>query len=181
MALSIDDIVHLFEDRGAAMYGETVTQVEHALQCAQLAEEGGAQPPLVVASLLHDLGHLLADPEKDVDDVHQYLALPFLRGVFPDSVLEPMKLHVDAKRYLCTVEPGYWDTLSKASKYSLVLQGGPFDEKQVRKFRARPYAQDAVQLRVWDDFAKIAGKPTPPLSRYTAFMQECAAVTAPSR
>src|SRR5262245_61025111 len=166
MALTIDDIVHLFEDRGGAMYGETVTQIEHALQCAQLAEQGGARPPLVAASLLHDLGHLLAEPDKDVDDVHQYLALPFLRGVFPDSVLEPMKLHVDAKRYLCTVQPGYWDSLSKASKHSLELQGGPFSENQARDFRSRPYAQDAIDLRIWDDLAKVPKKATQPLSRY---------------
>ena len=173
MALSIEDIVMLFEQRGAASYDENVTQLEHALQCAQLAEEGGARPPLVVASLLHDLGHLLADPEKDVDDVHQYLALPFLRGVFPDSVLEPMRLHVDAKRYLCTVEPGYWDTLSRASKHSLELQGGPFSEKQVREFRTRPYAQDGIDLRLWDDLAKMPGRATQPLSRYVTLLQEC--------
>ena len=129
------------------------------------------------------LGHMLADPEKDVDDVHQYLALPFLRGVFPDSVLEPMKLHVDAKRYLCTTEPEYWNTLSRASKHSLELQGGPLIEKEVRDFRARPYAQDAIQLRIWDDLAKVPGQETRPLRHFVDLMRglERSPVAQPSR
>jgi phosphonate degradation associated HDIG domain protein len=165
----------LFDRRGAQQYGESVSQLEHALQCAHLAEEGDAHPQLVAACLLHDLGHLLANPGQDVDDVHQYLALPFLRGIFPEAVLEPMKLHVDAKRYLCTVEPGYWDTLSPASRHSLELQGGPFSESGARTFVSRPYAEDAVKLRRWDDLAKTPGKSTPPLPHYVTALWRCAA------
>ena len=104
--LSFDDIERLFEERGGEQYsGEPVTQLQHALQTAALAEAEGAGDALVTAALLHDLGHLLHDlgetPSlRGVDDVHQYRALPFLRGLFPDAVLDAIKLHVDAKRYL---------------------------------------------------------------------------------
>ncbi len=115
MALSVDEIVHLLSTRGQAQYGrEAVSQLEHALQCAQLAEENNEPPELIVAALLHDLGHLVVEPDDDVvqanqqrDDLHQFIALPFVRGVFPDSVLEPIRLHVDAKRYLCATDASY--------------------------------------------------------------------------
>ena len=180
MALSITDIVHLFETRGAAQYGsEAVSQLEHALQCAAMAEEAGAATELVAASLLHDLGHLVADlpheNARDVDDVHQYLAIPFLRGMFPASVLEPIRMHVDAKRFLCRAVPGYWDTLSRASKHSLELQGGMFAPAEAKRFLERPFARDAVALRRWDDLAKVPGKPTPGLPHYAALLSELTA------
>ena len=128
MALNLEDIAHLLATRGVNQYGrEAVSQLEHALQCAQWAEKSGETSATVAAALLHDLGHLLA-PGGDTaeqDDLHQYMAIPFLRGLLPDAVLEPIRLHVDAKCYLCTMEPGYWETLSPASQHSLVLQGGP--------------------------------------------------------
>jgi phosphonate degradation associated HDIG domain protein len=175
MALSIPEIVRLYETRGAAQYGsEAVSQLEHALQCAALAERAHAAPALVAASLLHDLGHLLAEAPhetgRDVDDVHQYLAIPFLRGVFPDAVLEPMRLHVDAKRYLCRAEPAYRDALSPASKHSLDLQGGAFSHTEAGRFIERPFARDAVALRRWDDLAKVAGAGTPVLAHYVQLL-----------
>lgn len=179
MALSIEDIAGLFEARGREMYGrEAVSQLEHALQCAQLAEAAGATPALISACLLHDLGHLLAAPRgemrDDVDDVHQYFSMPFLRGVFPDAVLEPVRLHVDAKRWLCAADSGYWDRLSPASKQSLELQGGIFSADQAEKFIGQPHAEEAVMLRRWDDQAKTPGKATPPLVHYMAIAQSCA-------
>ena len=178
MALSVQDIAVLFEVRGREMYGrEAVSQLEHALQCAQLAEDAGAGPELVSACLLHDLGHLLAAPKgemrDDVDDVHQYFAIPFLRGVFPDAVLEPMRMHVDAKRWLCAAEPAYWGRLSVASKHSLELQGGFFIESEAKKFIEQPHASEAVLLRRWDDMAKTPGKATPPLRHYLSVLESC--------
>jgi len=179
MALAIEDITALFESRGAQLYGsESVSQLDHALQCAQLAEHWGAQPELVIASLLHDLGHLLVDQpheiDNDTDDVHQYVPVPFLRGVFTDAVIEPIRLHVDAKRYLCATEAGYWEHLSPASKHSLELQGGPFDADAARAFIDRPHATEAVLLRRWDDLAKTPGLPTPGLAHYVRLMRDCA-------
>ena len=131
--LSLDDIELLFARHGAAQYsGEPVTQLEHALQTAHLAEQSEASDELVTACLLHDLGHLLNDQGetptlRGIDDTHQYFALPFLRGLFPDAVLDAIKLHVDAKRYLCQADAGYYAKLSDDSKRSLALQGGVFD------------------------------------------------------
>lgn len=179
MALSLAEIVGLYERRGAAQYGsEAVSQLEHALQCAALAERDGAAPALVAASFLHDLGHLLTDrPHHSscgVDDLHQYLAIPFLRGVLPHAVLEPMRLHVDAKRYLCRSDAGYRDTLSPASRHSLELQGGVFSPADARAFLAHPHAHDAVSLRRWDDLAKVPGAPTPPLAHFAQLLSRVA-------
>ncbi|HKQ31511.1 MAG TPA: HD domain-containing protein [Burkholderiales bacterium] len=187
MSLTVETIVELYKQRGAEQYGsEAVNQLEHALQCAALAEAEGGSPALVTAALLHDLGHLVHDLGEDpaehgVDDVHQYLAIPFLRGLFPDAVLEPIKLHVEAKRYLCAVEKGYWESLSFASKRSLELQGGVYSPEDAQKFISRPYAADAVRLRRWDDLAKTKDLPTPDLQHYATVMRraiESAAVPA---
>ncbi len=178
--LSIDDIEAVFARRGHEQYsGEPVTQLEHALQSAALAEAASADDELVTACLLHDLGHLLQDlgetPSlRGVDDVHQYVALPFLRGLFGDRVLGGIQLHVDAKRYLCATVPGYEAGLSDDSKRSLRLQGGVFDPAQAHDFMQRPGAADAVQLRQWDDLAKRAGAETPPLSHFLARARRCA-------
>ena len=178
--LTLDDIETLFARRGAEQYsGEPVTQLEHALQCAALAEAEGADDDLVTAALLHDLGHLLQElgetPSlRGVDDVHQYAALPFLRGLFGERVLGGIQLHVDAKRYLCATRPGYHEALSEDSKRSLKLQGGTFSDEQARAFVARPGAADAVRLRIWDDLAKTAGVATPPLSHFMDRARRCA-------
>jgi phosphonate degradation associated HDIG domain protein len=178
--LSIPDIEQVFRCRGAEQYsGEPVTQLQHALQSAALAEGEGADDELVTAALLHDLGHLLqalgdTPSLRGVDDVHQYAALPFLRGLLPDRVLNVIKLHVDAKRYLCATRPAYRDALSADSQRSLVLQGGVFDSAQAAAFIALPGAADAVRLRLWDDLAKSADAQTPPLGHFLDRARRCA-------
>jgi phosphonate degradation associated HDIG domain protein len=180
MALTIPEICALYQRDGGRMYsGEPVTQLEHALQSAALAEAAAADDELITAALLHDLGHLLNDQgdtptARGIDDVHQYFALPFLRELFGDPVLEPIRLHVDAKRYLCATRPGYHDALSADSKRSLALQGGTFSAADAAEFIARPLAQRAVELRLWDDAAKLAGQPTPPLAHFAAIMTAAA-------
>jgi phosphonate degradation associated HDIG domain protein len=180
MALTLGDIEQLFAARGGEQYsGEGVTQIEHALQCALLAQDDGAGDELVTAALLHDLGHLLHDlgdtpTLHGMDDIHQYRALPFLRGLFGHAVLDPIKLHVDAKRYLCAIRPGYFADLSDDSKRSLGLQGGIFNEGQAEAFMTQPGAADAVRLRIWDEQAKVAGLPTPPLAHFLKRARHCA-------
>jgi phosphonate degradation associated HDIG domain protein len=172
MALSLSDIQHLFDEYGAIAYsGEPVTQLQHALQTASLAEDAGATPELITASLLHDLGHLLnlqgeTPTERGIDDLHQYFALPFLRARFSDAVLEPIRLHVDAKRCLCAIDPSYYARLSADSVRSLQLQGGIFSDEEAQAFLAKPYAEDAISLRRWDDLAKDAARTTPALAHY---------------
>lgn len=179
MALSLDDIGALFARQGAAQYsGEPVTQLEHALQTAWLAERSGADDELVTAALLHDLGHLLNDQGESptlrgIDDLHQYVALPFLRGVFSERVLRAIQWHVDAKRYLCATRPGYHDALSDDSKRSLLLQGGIFSADEAANFIAQENAEDAVKLRLWDDLAKMPQLPTPPLTHYLDRARRC--------
>jgi phosphonate degradation associated HDIG domain protein len=155
---SIEDIEQLYAARGGLHYGEGVTQIEHALQSAILAEAEGSPPSLIVAALLHDIGHLLEN-EEDVaqgqfDDRHEAVGARILETMFPESVYRPVALHVAAKRYLCFTEPQYWAGLSAASQQSLKLQGGPFDQAQAQAFERAPFWQVAVQLRRFDDMGK---------------------------
>jgi phosphonate degradation associated HDIG domain protein len=183
--LTLGDIEMLFARHGSAQYsGEPVTQLEHALQTAHLAEQSGADDALVSACLLHDLGHLLNEQGetptlRGIDDTHQYYALPFLRGLLPDTVLEPIRLHVDAKRYLCTANPGYYARLSEDSRRSLALQGGPFQSAEAAAFLGQRGAHDAVLLRQWDDLAKQAGLATPPLAHFLHRASNCLLAPAP--
>lgn len=180
MALTLNDIEQLFAQKGGEQYtGEPVTQLEHALQTALQAEMDGADDALVTAALLHDLGHMLHElgetpSARGLDDLHQYRALPFLRGLFPDAVLGAIQLHVDAKRYLCATRTDYFDHLSSDSKRSLLLQGGVFDAAQTEAFITQPGAIDAVRLRLWDDLAKTAGLETPPLDHFLSRARRCA-------
>jgi phosphonate degradation associated HDIG domain protein len=177
--LTVDDISRLLAGKGQRQYGrEAVSQLDHALQCAQLAEEHGETPETVTAALLHDLGHLLAcEPQehaaapRERDDLHQYIALPFLRGLLPPAVMEPIRLHVDAKRYLCFAEAAYWGTLSPASQRSLELQGGVYGEEEARRFMAQPFAAEAVRLRRYDDGAKDPARATPPLAHFMRVLE----------
>jgi phosphonate degradation associated HDIG domain protein len=177
MALSISDICILFARKGGRAYaGEPVNQIEHALQTATRAEDEGAGPALVTAALLHDLGHLLNDQGESptlrgVDDLHQYAALPFLRALFEDDVLAPIRLHVDAKRYLCATRDGYFEALSADSKRSLVLQGGIYTPEEAKAFIAQAHAGDAVRLRLWDDLAKLENAVTPPLAHFVVSIE----------
>jgi phosphonate degradation associated HDIG domain protein len=173
----IEKIVGLYEAKGGKAYeGEGVTQLEHALQSAHLAEQAGAPAELICAALLHDLGHLLNDRGetptlRGVDDRHQYVALPFLRKAFPEAVFAPIRLHVDAKRYLCATRPGYREALSADSKRSLELQGGVFRPEEAEGFIRQPFAADAVRVRLWDDAAKAPGAATPGLAHFTAILR----------
>ena len=168
----------MYEARGHREYeGEGVTQLEHALQSAMRGEAEGAPSALVCAALLHDIGHLLNDKGetptlRGIDDLHQYAALPFLRPHFTDAVLAPIRLHVDAKRYLCATRAGYYEQLSEDSKRSLELQGGVFSAVEAERFIGQLHAADAVRVRLWDDAAKVPGAATPGLAHYEPLLRE---------
>ena len=174
----VERIAELFRLRGGSEYGgESVTQSEHALQAALLAENSGASPALVVAALLHDVGHLLHDlpddaPDDGIDDLHEELGHRWLRDWFVPEVAEPVRLHVEAKRYLCAVDPAYYGALSEPSRQSLKLQGGPLAPDEVRRFEAGPHFRASVELRRWDDGAKTAGLPTPPLAHFLGYVSD---------
>jgi phosphonate degradation associated HDIG domain protein len=179
VAFSLDDVAALFARHGDLAYeGEGVSQLEHALQAAALAEAEDAGDPLVAAALLHDLGHILARQgptatQRGVDDRHQYFVIPFLHAILPPDVTEPIRLHVAAKRALCALEPAYEASLSPDSRRSLALQGGPFDTADTEAFLVRPFAREAMRLRRWDDAAKVPARSTPALEHFLAVAARC--------
>jgi phosphonate degradation associated HDIG domain protein len=173
----IDEILALFRDRGrGAYFGEAVTETEHALQCAHLAESAGAGSELIAAALLHDVGHLLHGLGEDIaeqgrDGRHEEGGAAWLARHFGPAVVDPVRLHVAAKRYLCAVEPAYHAGLSPASRLSLSLQGGPLTPDDVRRFEQEPWSRAAVALRRWDDAAKVPGLIVLGLEHYRAHME----------
>ena len=183
MHASVAAIAALFDAEGHVCYdgarAEAVTALEHALQCAQLAEWAGARPGLVAAALLHDVGHFVAPRSgtndiDDLDDAHELRALPLLGATFGPDVVEPVRLHVAAKRWLVAADGDYASTLSAASIHSLALQGGAMGLDEAVAFVSVPYARDAIALRRWDDLAKQPGRTTPPLGYYLALLDEVA-------
>jgi phosphonate degradation associated HDIG domain protein len=179
MNQTLTDLLHLFQQKGSQQYGqEAVTQLEHALQCATLAETANATPELITACLFHDLGHLVHDlgeniATQGIDDRHEYRAIPILKSLFNQAVTEPIRLHVAAKRYLCATDNQYWNSLSPASRLSLELQGGIFSADEATLFIRQSYGKDAVKLRIWDDLAKQPHKKTPDLNHFFPMIQHC--------
>ena len=174
---AIDEVFELFRAEGSRSYlGEPVSMAEHMLQTAHAAELDGAEPFLIVAALLHDIGHfhhgMAADSaDHGVDTMHEDAGATWLASRFVAEVADVVRLHVAAKRYLCAAEPAYLDVLSPASQHSLRLQGGPFSPEQAETFARHPRAADAVRVRRWDDVGKIAGQRTPGLEHYRPLLE----------
>ena len=164
---------------GQSHYDEKVTQLEHALQAAHLAQGQGADEHLVVAALLHDIGHLITDEHNGQDDflandaMHEQAGYLWSRQYFCASVAEPIKLHVSAKRWLCSEDRSYLLKLSDASQRSYVLQGGAMNKEELGAFERQPHSQDAVQLRKWDDDAKTPNLVVPGLEHYREAVITC--------
>ena len=177
MSEAVGIIAGLFASEGAADYlGEAVTQASHMLQAAALAEEAGAPPALVAAALLHDVGHFTGtvsgrDLMRGTDNRHGEQGANWLAQWFGPDVTEPVRLHVDAKRYLCSVESGYLGRLSPASVYTLGVQGGPMQGDELAEFEASPFAADACQVRRWDDEAKDPAELPPPFGHFAPILE----------
>ena len=161
---SVDELFDLYETLGHQSYGESITQNEHALQCAALARDADASAALIVAALFHDVGHLAVDVQgglgfdlaKDDDD-HEARGARILARLFGPRVAQPVSLHVLAKRWRCTREPEYHDRLSSASQATLIAQGGLLSEEECQRFEQHPGFRDALALRNWDDTGKVEG------------------------
>lgn len=167
---SIDELFSLYENNGHYKYGEGVTGLEHALQCAALAVNDGATHELIAAALFHDVGWFLID-DGSPDDVivsgdHAALGARIVAPLFGPDVAQPIALHVVAKRWRCAIEPDYLDELTEASRVTLVAQGGPLNPDECQRFEAHPGFVTAIALRSWDDRAKIPGLAVPSLEHY---------------
>ncbi|QJC57948.1 hypothetical protein HC248_03280 [Polaromonas vacuolata] len=175
----LSEIENYFKTDGHLVYGEAITQLEHALQCAHLAEQAGASDALIVAALFHDVGHMLhrdAATALANDDKHEILGAKFLSRWFAPDVTQPVAFHVSAKRYLCAREAQYKNSLSVISQHTLRLQGGVMTAEQADEFSATAYAMDGVSLRRWDDLAKVKNLSTPPWEHFIQITYRCAAL-----
>eukprot|EP01004_Peranema_trichophorum_P008798 NODE_7548_length_766_cov_26.130638_g6936_i0.p1 GENE.NODE_7548_length_766_cov_26.130638_g6936_i0~~NODE_7548_length_766_cov_26.130638_g6936_i0.p1 ORF type:complete len:217 (+),score=57.24 NODE_7548_length_766_cov_26.130638_g6936_i0:57-707(+) len=179
---SIHDI---YSTRGTTNYEEAITQLEHALQCGYVAsKETNGDPRMVVAAMLHDIGHLVVDEcigsshYLKEDMVHEEAGARWLSKYFGKGITEPVRLHVMAKRYLAR-DPTYWSSLSDVSKATLDLQGGPYSDEEAQAFMKLPFAEDAVRLRTWDEKAKVSGLKTPDLGYFIENYLEKAAKLVP--
>ncbi len=161
---AVDEIVSLLQTKGNAECRDgSGSQLDHALKSAHLAQSENAPPSLVVAALLHDVGHLLAD---DKDTPHEQLGHSWVSQHFPPDVSEPVRLHVDAKRYLCATDGKYLERLTPASVQSLHAQGGPMTDAELDAFEEEMYYPQAVKLRKWDDQAKAQSLASPAIDAY---------------
>ena len=156
----VDGLESIFTTRGAWEYlGEEVSIAEHMIQAAMRAEESSPSDLLIVAALLHDIGHLVQTQSEaeDWDRDHDVVGAAYLAPHFGPAVVEPVRLHVQAKRYLCLVEPGYRERLSPASVHTLSLQGGVMSTQEAKTFESNSHHRGAVQIRRWDDSGKNEG------------------------
>ncbi len=175
----VDELFSYMLHQGQTFYDEAITQLEHALQCAALAIQHSASKTLITSALLHDIGHFVMDEHNaevsflDTDLNHEEIGAKYLQPFFPEAVTTPIRLHVPAKRYLCTVDASYYDGLSDASKRSLKLQGGIMSDDACNEFEDIPHYQDALTLRRWDDQAKVKGQETAGLETYKEIVQQC--------
>lgn len=175
-----DEVLAIYAAGGAGAYfGERVTITEHCLQAAWFGQVEGASQPLIIAGLLHDVGHLLETVPDDLaewttDAHHEEVGARWLAGRFGPEISEPVRLHVPAKRYLCATDAGYFRRLSSASVHTLRLQGGPMTIEETRAFEREPYYREAVRVRHWDDQGKVAGLEVPPLEAYLTMLEAAA-------
>src|SRR5262249_8741963 len=168
----VDDLFAWLSSSGVVHYDEQVTQLQHALQTAQIARQEHAMEQNIVAALLHDIGHLLVHEHQDIDDFlgrdlqHEEVGARWLASFFPPEVVEPIRLHVLAKRWLCTIDANYWHDLSNASKCSFLAQGGKMCDAEMTAFQAQASWGQAVALRKRDDQGKQPWKYVPGLDSY---------------
>jgi [1-hydroxy-2-(trimethylamino)ethyl]phosphonate dioxygenase len=185
---STSDLFDLYESKGHEPYGESVTHIEHALQCAALARDERASDAMIVAALFHDVGYLFVDlhnaPEfavGEVDDDHEAIGARLLSPLFGPAVAQPVSLHVTAKRWRCTCEPAYFDRLSEASKLSLKAQGGLLSDEECLRFEEHHGFVDALSLRTWDDESKMVGLAVGTLDDYVGIVNSLAAAWSRGR
>jgi predicted HD phosphohydrolase len=176
-----DRLLDAMAHSAARRYGtERVSELAHALQCAELARDAGADEELTLACLLHDVGRFAVDQTLVFDRVgggraggrgHHEVGADLIAPYVPERVAWLVRMHADAKRYLCSTEPGYHATLSPASQHTLTLQGGLMSPEEIARHATHPGLGDALRLRRWDDLAKVVGKETAPLAAWEPLLR----------
>ncbi|WP_298912312.1 HD domain-containing protein [uncultured Roseobacter sp.] len=167
----------IFERRGGEEYlGEPVTMAEHMLQGATLAERSGQDEIIIVAALLHDIGHFTSEfgtfsMEDTEDRHHEDAGADVLQAFFPTLVTDCVRFHVAAKRYLCATKSEYFARLSAASVHSLNLQGGPMSAQEVSAFETNPNLREIIAVRYLDDAGKHADMETPAFAHFAPMVQ----------
>jgi predicted HD phosphohydrolase len=170
---ALDCLTAIYDGRATGQYGLTlINQRAHAVQSGYHARAQGLPAAIVVAALLHDIGHMVHDLGEHpaalgIDDQHETIGANWLQRYFGPDVTEPIRLHVAAKRYLCTVEPGYFDKLSDDSIESLAIQGGKMSEDEVAAFTQEPHWEGTVALRRIDELAKDPNGPMPQFGEFS--------------
>jgi phosphonate degradation associated HDIG domain protein len=166
-------LINIILTKGQADYiGEPVSQLEHAVQAAQLAERAGESDEVIVAALFHDIGHMIESAETmggygNAD--HEGLGAEYLKSLgFSDTVCSLVKGHVQAKRYLTYKHPSYYEKLSEASKQTLEYQGGRMTVDEAAAFEADPIFSLHLKMRAWDEQAKLENEPLPDMVKYKA-------------
>lgn len=178
----IDKIITIFKTNGSEEYlGEPVTIGEHMLQTAYFAAEAGGDEETIIGALVHDVGHFTSElgsfEMNDVmDRMHEDAGAMLIEGIFPETVVDCVRHHVAAKRYLCAVDAKYYESLSDASKHSLKLQGGPMDDDECKAFKRIPGFERIVMVRRCDDQGKVTGMDVPPLEHYLPMLYRVAGV-----
>ena len=157
----VDKIISNFINNKSLYIGEKVTMSEHMIQTAMLAEKAKCSDDLICSSLLHDYGHfILENPDElvklNVDGQHENIGYEYLKSFFKKEIVEPIKYHVLAKRYLAK-DKKYYNQLSEASKVSLNLQGGVLNQEECNKFEAQECFKPSILLRKFDEAAKRTG------------------------
>ena len=163
-AEATEEIIELFKKHGHIEYGERCSVLSHSFQAGSLAKEMGYDDELILAAFLHDIGHLypLEKPEADFEkmgefgiEAHDHWGAKLLeeKGL-PDRIIATVKNHVISKRYLCAVDPAYYQLLSEASKQTLEYQGGPMSKEEAEQFQTNPFFEDSILIRKLDDEAK---------------------------
>jgi phosphonate degradation associated HDIG domain protein len=173
----VDQIFAVFQSHGDRHYGENVSELQHALQTAEFAKQFGETEDVILCCLLHDYGHMLHNLGEDialkgVDAKHEEIGAELLKDLFPQAILEPIRQHVAAKRYLCWKIPAYADGLSDSSRLSLQLQGGPMTDEEAQAFEANPHYEACVKVRRYDDMGKVPDMPTADLEGYRPLIEK---------
>lgn len=175
----VDALFAFMRRKGQSFYDEEVTQLQHALQCAHLARRSNGTAEQITSALLHDLGHFLMDESNEQSNFqqedweHELIGAEYLAPFMPRSVTDPILLHVLAKRYLCSTEQSYFQSLSRASMRSFHLQGGPMSDEEIRAVEEHPSFASALLIRRWDDGSKVVGLDVADLESFGEVVGSC--------